>query len=144
MVVGDDDGFGAGYGRGLDDYNFSQKECLSSSVGLEIVPEFSDLDSMLLMAQALLSTGKAQSGLGWQGKAKTTYEEAGRVSERCLKMLKSCKESSDEDARRSLEVAKLFEASFRNLNGKLSGKPKILKLWHILLQYLEVHLQSLH
>ena len=110
MVVGDDDGFGVGYGHGLDDYNFLQKECLSSGVGLAIVPEFSDLDSMLLMAQALLSTGKAQSELGWQGKAKTTYEEAGRVTERCLKMLKSCKESSDEDARRSLEVAKLFEA----------------------------------
>lgn len=110
MFIGGDDGINASlYGSGVDHNKLSHQEHSSSDGDLAMVSTFTELDDTILMAQALLSTGKAQSELGWQGKAKTSYEEAGRVSQRCLKMLKSCKESTDEDARRSLNVAQLFE-----------------------------------
>ena len=110
MVIGSGDGFSSGtFGGTLDEYSYFHKERSSSDADLDIVPVFSELDDSILMAQALLSTGKAQSELGWHGKAGTSYEEAGRVSERCLKMLKSHKDSSDEATRRSLDVARIFE-----------------------------------
>ena len=113
MVIGGggSDGFDTGtFGSNVDDYNYSSRKCSPrGDADLAIVPVFSELDDSILTAQVLLSTGKAQSELGWHGKAGTSYDEAGRVSERCLKMLKSCKDSNDEDAWRSLDVAKLFE-----------------------------------
>ena len=110
MVIGSGDGFNPSIvGSTSDEYNYFHKERSSSDADLDIVPVFSELDDSILMAQALLSTGKAQSELGWHGKAGTSYEEAGRVSKRCLKMLKSYKDSGDENARRSLDVARIFE-----------------------------------